>query len=183
MIVMEAEDDRRTDLEMRELDEYRGLLFQDAAFQWLLASIKRECQLAPSTPDYMGEIRRDIVQNLPSSHRLSREHSAEMYTITLEVQWSPTDLLQKQGFETTQASVLETFLTLTGSSIDAQAITCIGYMEQTWPFSGAIIMGLITGAIAGEYGRKQTCEPSIVAKVPPCSLTLRLQAIFPTALK
>jgi hypothetical protein len=153
-----TEKDRKIDLEMQELSDYRGLLFEDAAYLWLLESLHRECRLAPATPDYMVEIRQGIVKHLPSSHIVSRHHPAETFKAIFEVRWDPVVFLQEQGYEGARGDLIETFVTLTGSSTDAQALTCIKYLVQTWPFSGADIMRLVKEVISDRRSQEYECK-------------------------
>lgn len=156
-----TEKDRMVDLEMQELSEYRGLLFENAAYRWLLESLHRECRLAPATPDYMVEIRQGIVKHLPSSHVMSRHHPAEMFKAIFEVRWDPVVFLQEQGYEGARGDLIETFVTLTGSSTDAQALTCIKYLVQTWPFSGAEIMRLVKEVISDRHSQEGACKSRV----------------------
>jgi hypothetical protein len=156
-----TEKHRMIDPEMQELSEYRGLLFENAAYRWLLESLHRECRLAPATPDYMVEIRRGIVKHLPSSHIVSRHHPAETFKAIFEVRWDPVAFLQEQGYEEARGDLIETFVTLTGSSTDAQALTCIKYLVQTWPFSGADIMRLVKEVISNRHSQEYACKSRV----------------------
>jgi hypothetical protein len=155
------EKDRKIDLEMQELSEYRGVIFEDAAYRWFLESLRRECRLAPATPDYMVEIRHGIVKHLPSSHIVSRHHPAERFKATFKVRWDPVAFLQEQGYEGVGGDLIETFVTLTGSSTDAQALTCIKYLVQTWPFSGADIMRLVKEVVSDHHSEEHACKSRV----------------------
>lgn len=53
------------------------------------------------------------------------------------------------------AMAVERAITLTGSARDAQALTCVQYLSQTWPLAGEYTMQVVKDVIANGYqGRK-----------------------------
>jgi hypothetical protein len=143
---MEDEEDDKADDEhdpTKRLSRYGKLVVEAPAYQWLLASLKREYQLTCAEPNIMKTIRQGIIQYLPSPRKISRSRSADAYRVTFQVNWDSLAFLSEQGHREDADKVIETVVALTGSSRDAQAQTCIEYLCQTWPQTGKHIMNLI----------------------------------------
>jgi hypothetical protein len=124
------------------LSRYGKLVVQAPAYQWLLASLKREYQLTCAEPNIMKDIRQEIIRYLPAPRKISRSRSAEAYRVTFQVNWDSLAFLSEQGHKDPD-KVIETVVALTGSNRDAQAQTCIEYLCQTWPQTGKHVMDLI----------------------------------------
>lgn len=152
----QAEQDEESD--MPELSVYQSFISNVASYEWLLSSLRRELLLAPAKPNIMEAIRNKILTSLPSSHRLSRRLSAEAYTVTYVVQWNPLDFLDEQGYQEEPGEALKGVITLTGSSEDAQALSCAQYLCQTWPSTGGYILQLIMEIVRAGPGNRQTCK-------------------------
>lgn len=152
----QAEQDEESD--MPELSVYQSFISNIASYEWLLSSLRRELFLAPAKPNIMEAIRNKILTSLPSSHRLSRRLSAEAYTVTYVVQWNPLDFLDEQGYQEEPGEALKGVITLTGSSEDAQALSCAQYLCQTWPSTGGYILQLIMEIVRAGPGNRQTCK-------------------------
>ncbi|KAJ5984630.1 hypothetical protein N7481_006729 [Penicillium waksmanii] len=152
----QAEQDEESD--MPEFSAYKNFISNVASYEWLLSSLRRELFLAPAKPNIMEAIRKKIITSLPSSHRLSRRLSAEAYTVTYVVQWNPLDFLDEQGYQEEPGEALKGVITLTGSSEDAQALSCAQYLCQTWPSTGGHILQLIMDIARAGPGSRQTCD-------------------------
>ena len=122
---------------------YGRLVVEAPAYQWLLASLKREYQLTLAEPNVMEAIKQEIIRYLPPSRRINRNRSAEAYRITFQVHWDPMTFIHEQGYAGDPQLILETAVTITGSTRDAQAQTCVEYLSQTWPHTGKYIIELI----------------------------------------
>jgi hypothetical protein len=83
---------------MPELPAYRDFISKAPAYEWLLASLRREILLSPVEPNSMEAIRRKIIHYLPSSHKVSRKKSAEAYKITFEIDWDPLVFIKEQEY-------------------------------------------------------------------------------------
>jgi hypothetical protein len=125
------------------LSRYGKLVVEAPAYQWLLASLKRECQLTRAEPDVMEDIKQEIIRYLPKSRKISRSRFAEAYRVTLQLNWDFPAFVLKQGYHGDLGKILETAVTLTGTNRDAQAQTCKEYLCQTWPHTGKHVMDLI----------------------------------------
>jgi hypothetical protein len=80
------------------LSRYGKLVFEAPAYQWLLASLKREYQLMPAESNIMEAIKQEIIRYLPPSREISRSRSAEAYRITYQLHWDSIAFIQEQGY-------------------------------------------------------------------------------------
>ncbi|KAF2999903.1 hypothetical protein E8E13_008584 [Curvularia kusanoi] len=121
------------------------------------SAVTVESNLAPEIPNYKLEIGQRILEHLTASPNIVRHFPTESFKATFEVEWDLMAFLEKQSFEGAQADVIDIFVTLTGSSTDAQALTCIRYLEQTWGASSASIVDLIKQVVRN-FHEKHTCD-------------------------
>jgi hypothetical protein len=145
---------------MPKLLAYRNFILNSPAYEWLLASLRRETLLAQADSNTMLAIRQEIINSLPSSHKVSRKRPAEAYKITFEISWDPLAFVEEQNYEEEPEEAVEKVITLTGSARDAQALTCGQYLCQTWPSAGECVIRLVKGAIRDGPGHRYTCKLS-----------------------
>jgi hypothetical protein len=143
---------------MPELLAYRDFIYKSPAYEWLLASLRREFLLAPVEPNSMEAIRRKIIHFLPSSHKVSRKKSAEAYKMTFEIEWDPLAFVKEQEYREEPGEAVERAITLTGSAKDAQALTCAQYLCQTWPLAGEHTVRLVKDVVRSGPGHRHTCK-------------------------
>lgn len=146
------------EVNMPEILAYRNFIFKLPAYKWLLANLRREFLLAAPEPNYMEAIRQKIIQCLPSSRIVSRRRSAETYKVMFEVEWDPLIFFREQGYKEEPGEAIERAITLTGSTKDAQALTCAQYLRQTWPIAAEHTMKLIKDVVRSEPGCQLTCK-------------------------
>jgi hypothetical protein len=154
----EAEREDNQEAIMAQLLGYRGFIFKAPAYEWLLASIRKELLLAPAEPNVMESIRKAIVASLPSSHKVSRKTSAAAYKVTFVLRWNPLAFINQQEYKEEQDEAIGRAITLTGSAGDAQALTCAQYLSQTWPSSGSHIIQLLKDVVRAGPDNRQTCK-------------------------
>jgi len=143
---------------MPELHAYQDFIFKSPAYEWLLATFRKELLLAPATPNYMGAIRREILHSLPSTHKVSRKESPQAYTVTFRIKWDPLAFIKEQDYGGEPCEAVKTAITLTGSAADAQALTCGQYLRQTWPLSGGHTTGLLQDVVRSGPNYRHTCK-------------------------
>ena len=146
-----------------QLDQYRDFIFNTPAYEWLIGSLRRECLLDPATPNSMATIRQMIISSLYSSHRISRRRSSEAYKVTFEVEWDLMAFIKRQHREK-PAEAIDMAITLTGSANDWQALSCTGYLCQTWPSTGEHIIRLVKDVFRSEPSRRNTCTFSVLER-------------------
>lgn len=156
--VKETQDDQEDEDHNSETDEielpglaaYRSLIRGAPAYNWFLNNIRRECTLAPPVPNVIGEIRTTITNALPSSLKISRRKHAETFNVSFMVDWDSIGFLREEEYTEKPEDAIERAITLTGSAVSAQALTCGGYLRQTWPSTGEQILDLIKSLVSGQ---------------------------------
>ncbi|KAI0446019.1 hypothetical protein F4803DRAFT_569193 [Xylaria telfairii] len=121
----------------------------------------------------MNNNRNSVLLPLPLSRRFSRAIALPNFGVRFEVDWDPSNFLIKQ-FEGQARGELGSTLTLTGSFEDAQATTCMSYMQQTWPSSGEHTVKLLNEVLL-ESGiwieRKLPDDTALFAQISNSKLT------------
>lgn len=153
----EAEEENE-EIHTLELLAYRDFIFKSSAYEWLLASLRREILLTPAEPNCMDTIRRKIIESLPKFHKFSRKQSTEAYKITFGIEWDPLAFIREQGYREVPDKAIEIAITLTGSAKDAQALSCAQYLCQTWPLAGEHIIQLVKDVVRSRPGHRHTCK-------------------------
>ncbi|KAF3182049.1 hypothetical protein TWF225_006544 [Orbilia oligospora] len=143
----EVKGDDGQEINVPQLPAYRDFIFKVAAYEWLLGRLSRELFLTPARPNIMDKIRETIAQKLPSNHRISRSQSAETFKVIFVVRWNPMGFIAEQDYEEEPGEAIEKAITLTGSTKDAQALTCKEYFCQTWRSGGKHTIQLIKDTV------------------------------------
>ncbi|TGJ65999.1 hypothetical protein EYR41_009928 [Orbilia oligospora] len=127
---------------------YRDFILKTPAFEWLVGVLRREITLlTPAEPNYMEITKRSVSECLPSSHRISKDRSAEAFNTIFLTGWKPLTFVKEQEYELKPSEAIERAVTLTGSAEDAQALTCVEYLCHTWPSTGKYIIELVKDVI------------------------------------
>lgn len=147
---------------------YQDFFLSTEAYGWLLTRLRREYYLARGQPDVMQMIRQQITAALPQPRGVSRHMSSESYGVVFDLDWNPLMFLEGQEYGVKPSEAVEEVITLIGSCQNAQAVTCLQYMKQTWPLTGEITLQLIKDMLGGT---KPTCKSlSVGASVLNCRL-------------
>jgi hypothetical protein len=154
----EAKEEGNEETNMPGLSAYRDFIFKAPAYEWLIASLRRECLLTLAELNSMEAIRREIISSLPSSHEVSRKKSAEAYKMTFGIEWDPLAFVKEQEYREEPDEAVEIAITLTGSAKDAQALTCAQYLRQTWPSAGEHTIRLVKDVLRSGPGHRHTCK-------------------------
>ncbi|RYP32296.1 hypothetical protein DL767_005271 [Monosporascus sp. MG133] len=150
---------------------YKDFIFNSPAYEWLLASLRKEILLAPAEPNSLEAIRREIIKSLPSSHIVSRKKPAEAYKMTFVVEWSPLAFVIEQGYEEEPDEAIGIAVTLTGSATDAQALTSAQYLCQTWPTVGEHIIRLVREVVRSGTGHRHKWAADANYAIEPSRLS------------
>ncbi|KAF3904310.1 hypothetical protein ABW20_dc0105558 [Dactylellina cionopaga] len=162
-ILQEEAEIEEYDAEIFQQLPYRDFIFNAPAFEWLVESLRREFLLASMEPNCMEAIKNEIIKALPSSHRVSKLRSAEAFKVIFTTGWQPLEFVSEEGYQNEVGEAIEGAITLTGSSRDAQALTCAQYMCQTWSPTGNNIIGLIKDIVRDESRNIYICTPPTTA--------------------
>ncbi|CAG9983193.1 unnamed protein product [Clonostachys byssicola] len=146
---IEESDESAEDEDVTEpwIQDYCEFIITTPAFKWLLARLRNEIRLVPMEPYGMEMIGKEIMSALPSSRVISKRMSSQSYGATFEVDWDIFEFFEKQGYSTPPHEAFRGIVTLTGSSLDAQAATCAQYLGQTWPSTAEDIIALMEGVL------------------------------------
>jgi hypothetical protein len=141
-----------------ESNVYRDFIMNTPAYEWLITSLEREAKLTRATPDLMEDVRKNILDALPSSHKVSRKVSSQEYRARFELDWDPLSFVKEQEYTESPGEALEKAITLTGTGTDAQALTAGEYLSQTWPATGNHMMQLVAHTIEDTSALSSTGE-------------------------
>lgn len=155
--IEELEDEEEI-LAMPEIHEYQNFIINSPAYDWLLATLRKEFLLAPAEENLMDAIKQEILLALPSTHTVSRKKSPQGYNAIFRIRWDPLTFVKEQDYGEKPGEALERAITLTGSASHAQALTCGQYLRQTWPSFGAHIIQLFKDMVRSEPGNPHTCK-------------------------
>ncbi|KAK8868422.1 pfs domain containing protein [Apiospora arundinis] len=159
---IDEDEDQDSDFDIPGIDRYINIVCKDPMYKWLIAQLHRETLVSRPTPDTMESIRETVLRWLPSETRISRDASSSTVTAQYVAHWDILHFLQQQDYGIPHHDALAGVITLTGSSVDAQASTCLDYMSQTWPMTGPLTVQLLQRLLKnpGYVSRLEVSEPS-----------------------
>ncbi|KAE8321631.1 purine and uridine phosphorylase [Aspergillus sergii] len=149
-----TEDD---DNDLPGLETYRELIMDSPVYKWLLGSLRRELDLQPAEPDARGAIRNRILDSLPPSGRVSRYDQPSIYQVKFTLNWDLMAFVKEQEYDTKKEGFLGRIITITGTRQDAQAMTCLQYLHQTWQSFGDKILQLVEATLLDGPDYKHRC--------------------------
>jgi len=154
-----VKDDEDEIIDGVDLPSYRKTILNSAAYEWLLASLRKESflQWSATQPRVMIEsIRLRILDKLPTG-TISKQRALNVYEVKFDLQWGAgiegqledqlLDRLEIPGRSFTE------LVTVTGSPEKAQALTIKEYLSQTWPGSGLRLLDVLQKTI-NHYGHQ-----------------------------
>lgn len=139
-----------------DLSAHRDLINSSPAYHWLLVTLRRGSLLEVGCS--MEDIRQTILSSLKASQKISRSRSAEAFRTTFLINWDPIAFLKEQLYEESLEEAIDKVITLTGSAKNAQALTTLQYLRQTWPITGECVLQLVKNVLRGPRGEKCTGE-------------------------
>jgi hypothetical protein len=162
------ENSRPPDLDEEfENDDYAIIHFPEAwaflkkshAYKWLLGIIKSRLVLTETRGTLMEQIGDEILRGLTLANR-GRGNENGICRATFEVAWDLTEFINRE-FPHQDSLQIGSIITLTGSSVDAQALTCAEYMAQVWPTTGWETLKALQEAINKGIARLHKCKLAI----------------------
>ena len=130
--------------------KYREIAFKSPAYKWLLASLGKNASLSTPSPDEAAAvIRKQIIKALPRAKAVSSKASPTIYSVTIRCDCDIAGFIRREYPEMAAHGDLRLgeAITITGSPTDAQALTCLAYMEQTWPSTGSDVLSTVQKAV------------------------------------
>lgn len=142
-----------------DLGAYRDLIIVSPAYRWLLTILRRESLMETECSHSMEDIKQTILSSLKPGHKISRSRSAEAFRTTFLINWDPITFLKEQHYQGSLEEVIDRVITLTGSAKNAQALTILQYLRQTWPTTGEHVLQLVKDVLSGPRGQKYAGKP------------------------
>lgn len=153
----ESEDDDEVPVSIPAPDPYREFIVNSPAYHWLLVTLQREFNLSRADPDIMQHIKGVLIAAFPSQRKISRRLPSSEHKMILHLEWDPISFIREQQYAERPDEALANAITLTGSSDDAQALTSLNYLSQTWPATGKEVMHVLCDAVRGQSGSIACC--------------------------
>ena len=148
------------DEDLPGLAAYKDLITSSPMYEWLLGSIRRELNLHPAKPNVQNVIRNKILGSLPSSRTVSRYDQLRIYQAKFTLNWNPLAFVKEQEYDMSKEGFLGKVITITGSSQDAEAMTCLQYLHQTWHSYGVNLLQLVEATLLNDPGYEYRCRLS-----------------------
>lgn len=141
-----------------DLSAYKEFIINSPAYKLLLARLRNESVLTMPSSTSLEHIRQEIATSL-APYKVSRNQSAQSYKLAFVMDWDVLAFIRAQGYTEPPDEALEKAITLTGSSQEAQALTCLQYVSQTWPLAGENTFRLVQDLIRSE--QRQSCSATL----------------------
>lgn len=131
-------------------EKLQNVVYDSFAYRWLLSAIRKTSILTNSNPSTTAKIRQAILAAFPTPKKVGRRSAVSACSAVFEVAWNLRSFLDDQVPNWQRDDGIDRILTLTGGLTDVQADTCMGYMQQTWPMTGAALVRTINDTLATE---------------------------------
>jgi hypothetical protein len=136
-----------------EISVFRDLIIQLPAYKWLLGSVQKVLYLSVSEGEPVG-IRTAIIEHLPKSRWID---TPPRHSLTLSTKWDPRSFLLEQEYTEEPYNALGRAITITGCTVDAQAITAAQYLGQVWPSTGHHFLRIMKDVVQDDFDTPCTC--------------------------
>lgn len=132
---------------MPGLIEYRNLIQDHKAYEMLLNEAHNISSLDGLGRTTLKRIATEVLGYLPPTNRVSRYRSYDSVNVSFHVSWSVLKFLRDQQYSQSNSEALASAVTLTGTSIDAQALSCKQYVSKVWPHVGEVLLSTVINAM------------------------------------
>lgn len=126
--------------------EVRSFLLDGPAYQWLRDNTRSSVLLTVRRGTILESITREIDAKL-SSIKTQKSRRSQAFLLTFDMDWDLPNFLRGQEYGTTLEIAVESAITVTGSGSNAQSLSCMDYMCQTWPSSGREVVHMLQKAL------------------------------------
>jgi len=126
--------------------EARSFLLDGPAYQWLIENARSSALLTERKGTILEAVTRKIDATL-SSMRTPKSLRSQVFQANFDMDWDLPNFLRGQEYDTTLEIAVERAITVTGSSSNAQALSCMDYICQTWPSSGREVVRVLQKAL------------------------------------
>ena len=126
--------------------EVRSFLLDGPAYQWLLENARSSALLTERKGTILEAVTH-MIDAMLSSMRTPKSGRSQVFQANFNIDWDLPNFLTDQEYDTTLEIAVERAITVTGSSSNAQALSCMDYMCQTWPSSGREVVRVLQMAL------------------------------------
>ncbi len=110
----------------------------------------------PSDDTLAENIRREILNGLASGKK-EVGYGQGLLQAKFKIPWNLQAFLKEQ-YPDEQNLQLGHIITIVGSGVDAQALTCAGYLSQVWPATGLNTLSALQEAVINGVGKPYKCN-------------------------
>lgn len=140
---------------------YMDFVQQSDAYRWLLAKILQHDRLSFGNEDGAARVGQAIRRQLraegyPPKNRPQPRPSK--LAMTFKINWNPLFFFRNLETNVPFKEALLKILFLVGSWDEAQALTMVDYMNQTWPESGQPLITLLQELVSLPEGQECSCK-------------------------
>jgi hypothetical protein len=151
-----ADDDEYEDYAISHYPDAWKFLTSGHAYKWLLGRVRTEMLLTKRDGTLAENIRREILKGLASGKK-ENGYGQGIYRAKFKIPWTPQAFL-KQQYPDEHNLQLGYIITIVGSGVDAQALTCAGYLSQVWPATGLDTLSALQEAVTNGAGKRYKCN-------------------------
>jgi hypothetical protein len=152
----EIEEDETDDYAIAHFPHAWKFLTESQAYKWLLGRMKSETLLTERKGTIAENIADEILSGL-NSMKMDYSYTKGIRKAFFEISW-PLSAFVKEHYPGEEQLQLGSIITITGSGIDAQALTCSEYMCQVWPTTGLETLAVVQEAMAKGPGKSHKCK-------------------------
>lgn len=136
--------------------EARTFLADSQACKWLLGKVNANLFLTEMHDTPADHIYHEIIEALHSTKH-QRGYYQGVCQASFLMSWNIHAFIEEQ-YPKERDVHLGSIVTITGSGIDAQAMTCSAYMRQVWPTTGLETLQALQEAISNDPGERHECR-------------------------
>ena len=133
--------------ELQGSDINMASIAQEPAYIWLIEVLRREVSADYPESDVMGAVRREFLRHLAPVPGEFEVSLAKWYSVAISADWDLLLFLSEQEYPESASEAIQSAIVVTGSPTNAQALTSIEYMKQTWPTTGTQLLSLVQAAV------------------------------------
>lgn len=151
----DRDEERREDVDpdYQSQTAYVDFILESPAYRWLLAKFSQRISLLARDTKSMDAIKNSVLKLLPPALSMSRKDSAQAFRLTFEIELESITMrdVEEKGH---LAESFATLISITGSLTNAQALPCIEYLRQTWPWSAESMLQLLRDVFCIERAQR-----------------------------
>jgi hypothetical protein len=113
--------------------DIESFLHQDLAYSAMLRTAR---SIATLTPD--AAALRNITQSMErilNASGIYLQETMDTYQVQFDIDWDLFGFFKEQNYDASIGPIMERVITITGTADNAQALTCLDYMNMVWPLT------------------------------------------------